>query len=242
MSQNIQNETLTRSNDGALKNYMKRIVGSTRFIDLLRYEAITMLFANFPGAAGLVLRKFFLRFIVAEIGKGVAVSRGVVMRCPVGLRIGAGSMIDDGVFFDIKSAQAAVRLGEKCQLMRNVHFETGYNGHVTIGDNSYVGVFSILNGQGGLTIGNNVLIGGHSHIVAGNHDYADIDTPINQQGFVSHGIVIQDNVWLGAGVKVMDGVTIGEGSIVAAGAVVTKDIEPFTIVGGVPAKLISKRT
>lgn len=242
MSRRVQNNTLTRSGESALKNYMLRIVGSERMVDLFRYELITSLFTNFPGAAGLLLRNFFLPYLVGSYGKGVVVSRGVVIRCPAGLKIGAGSMIDVGAFFDIKSAAATVQIGERNQIMHNVHIETGYGGQVTIGDDSYVGAFTVLNGLGGLKIGKNALIGGHCYIVAGNHEHSDLTRPINQQGFISEGIVIGNNVWLGAGVKIMDGVTIGEGCIVAAGAVVTSNTEPFSIVGGVPAKLISKRT
>ncbi|WP_051371797.1 acyltransferase [Leisingera aquimarina] len=150
-------------------------------------------------------------------------------------------MIDAGVFFDIKSDAAAVTLGTRSQIMHGAHFETGYGGHIILGDDCYVDVFAILNGDGGLEIGNNALIAGHCHIVSGNHCFADLSQPMNSQGIAGQSIVLEDDVWLGAGVKALDGMRIGRGSIVSAGAVVTRDVAPCSIMGGVPAKLIRQR-
>ena len=74
------------------------------------------------------------------------------------------------------------------------------------------------------------------------HGFADTHRPMREQPLTSRGdIVIEDDVWLGVGVTVMDGVTIGQGAIIGAGAVVTKDIPPYTIAGGVPARVIGAR-
>lgn len=237
----IRNERLTQTGDSALKSYMKRIVGSTRIRDLMKYEVVMLLLAGFPGAAGLLLRQKIYPALVAHYGKGTAISQGVTLRCPSRLSLGEGTLIDVDAFFDIKSEAASVTLGARNQIMKAAHFETGYDGHVTLGDDCYVGPFTILNGYGGLEIGDNALIAGHCHIVTGNHGFSDLSRPMNTQGITSTGIVIEDDVWLGAGVKVLDGVRIGRGSIISAGAVVTRDVEPMSIMGGVPAKLIRKR-
>ncbi|WP_291733471.1 DapH/DapD/GlmU-related protein [Leisingera sp. F5] len=241
MGRHIHGNRQSQASDSALNKYLKRVVGSRRKTDLLKYELITMLLTNFPGAAGLILRQKIYPLLVGHYGKGTAVSRGVTLRCPNRLSLGAGSMIDDGVFFDIKSDAAAVTLGARSQIMHGAHFETGYSGHITLGDDCYVGAFAILNGYGGLEIGNNALIAGHCHIVSGNHCFADLSQPMNSQGIAGQGIIIEDDVWLGAGVKVLDGIRIGRGSIVSAGAVVTRDVPPCSIMGGVPAKLIRQR-
>jgi acetyltransferase-like isoleucine patch superfamily enzyme len=98
-----------------------------------------------------------------------------------------------------------------------------------------------LYGTGGIRVGNYVRIAAHNVIVASSHQYGSTEIPIKQQGFSAKGIVIEDDVWIGAGCRILDGVRIGRGAIIAAGAVITKDVEPFDIVGGVPAKVIRNR-
>ncbi|WP_138470264.1 DapH/DapD/GlmU-related protein [Poseidonocella sp. HB161398] len=241
MTGGLRSGNLARDEGGALAKYMARIAGTDRIGALLWYETVMLLLANLPGALGIVLRGKLYRGLIRRCGKGVVFSRGIVLRCPKGLSAGDGTLIDEGVFFDIKSTEARVELGRRNQIMHGVHFETGYEGSVRLGDDCFVGAYTILNGQAGISIGDNALIAGHCHIIAGNHRFDDLSVPMNQQGFDSHGVVIEDDVWLGAGAKVLDNVRIGRGSIIAAGAVVTGDVEPFSIMGGVPARLIRKR-
>jgi acetyltransferase-like isoleucine patch superfamily enzyme len=117
-----------------------------------------------------------------------------------------------------------------------------YGGSVTIGSNCSINPYTIIYGHGkGTTIGNNVLIAGQCMIIPSNHNFSRVDIPINHQGETSKGIVIKDNVWIGAGCKILDGVTINEGAIIAASSVVNRDVEANVIVGGVPAKSIKSR-
>ena len=108
---------------------------------------------------------------------------------------------------------------------------------IVIGNNTVVGQFNALDGRGGLFIGNNVDIAGYCILVTGTHDINDVKF---KGGFKP--IVIGDNVWVGTGSIILAGVHIGKGAVVAAGSVVTKDVEAFTVVGGVPAKEIKKRS
>lgn len=115
-------------------------------------------------------------------------------------------------------------------------------GSVEIGENSFVGPFTVIygyrkNGQGGTKIGRHVLIAGQCFIIPANHTCARIDRPIFYQEVTSKGIVIEDEVWIGANCKILDGVTIGKGAVVAAGSVVTRDVPSYGIVSGVPARL-----
>ena len=96
-------------------------------------------------------------------------------------------------------------------------------------------------GVGKIIIGNNVLIGPNVVIRSNNHQHIDASIPIKEQGMTKGEIIIKDNVWISSNCVILPNCTIGEGAIVAAGAVVTKDVEPFSIVGGIPAKIIGKR-
>jgi acetyltransferase-like isoleucine patch superfamily enzyme len=116
-----------------------------------------------------------------------------------------------------------------------------YGGDIRIGENCDINPYTIIYGHGGTTIGNNVLIAGHCMIIPNNHLFNRRDIPINKQGNASLGIKIEDDVWIGHGCSILDGVLIGKGSIVAAGSVVTKSVQPYSIVGGVPAKFIKYR-
>jgi acetyltransferase-like isoleucine patch superfamily enzyme len=96
----------------------------------------------------------------------------------------------------------------------------------------------VIRGQGGVEIGDRVYTSPFTQIIAVNHVFDDPTMPFIEQGITAEGIVIEDDVWLGAGAVITDGVRVGKGAVVAAGAVVTKDVPPHTVVGGVPAKPI----
>lgn len=93
------------------------------------------------------------------------------------------------------------------------------------------------------TIGNHCMIAPGCVLLSKNHEHSRVDIPMSLQGETEdEPVTLENDVWLGRNVLIMPGVTVGHGSIVAAGAVVTKDVEPYSIVGGVPAKFIKKRT
>ncbi len=98
-----------------------------------------------------------------------------------------------------------------------------------------------INASGNVHIGNNVIIGPRVIIHSANHKYDDPSIPIQKQGHIFERVVIEDDVWIGAGAIILPGVKIGRGSVIAAGSVVTKDVPPYTIVAGVPARKIKDR-
>jgi len=110
---------------------------------------------------------------------------------------------------------------------------------ISIGDRSELGSGSLI--YGGVHIGSDVLMGPDVKIITRNHLFEDPTIRISDQGTVFQAVTIDDDVWIGANVVILPGVNVGKGSVIAAGAIVTKDIMPFTIVGGVPAKTIDKR-
>ena len=115
-------------------------------------------------------------------------------------------------------------------------FYTDCGKNITIGKNVFINTGCRFQDQGGIRIGDHVLIGHNVVLATLNHDFA----PYNRATMHPAPIHIEDRVWIGANATVVPGVTIGENSIVAAGAVVTKDVPPNTIVGGVPAKVLKR--
>lgn len=114
---------------------------------------------------------------------------------------------------------------------------------ISLGNHIYVNYQTVLGAttQAELKIGNYVIIGPRCFFITAMNRYDDWQKPIKEQPKVHQSIIIKDDVWIGAYVTVLPGVTIGRGAIVGAGAVVTKDVEPYSIVGGVPAKHIKYR-
>lgn len=112
---------------------------------------------------------------------------------------------------------------------------------VEIGHDVLLNKGTKIGGQCGVKIGNYVMFGYNVNVVSENHAYNDPDLPIKNQGFFGSQIIIEDDVWVGANAVILPGVTVGRGAIVGANAVVTKDVMPYTIVGGIPAKLIKNR-
>lgn len=117
-----------------------------------------------------------------------------------------------------------------------------YSNPVVIGQYTQINPFTVIYGGSGVYIGNNVMIAPHCMIAAGDHDFKQTDKPIRFAANLSKGpIIIEDNVWIAANCTITDGVRIGRDAVIAANSVVIQDVEPYDIVGGVPAKVIGNR-
>lgn len=133
-----------------------------------------------------------------------------------------------------------VSVARDCRIRKHVVVSPS-GGHIEIGANSLLNVSVTLLGQGSITLGEDVLVGPQTTIVAANHTFDDPDTRIVHQEITGEGIEIRDDVWIGSNTTVLDGVTIGEGAVVAAGSVVTESIPPYTVVAGAPAEEVGTR-
>ena len=125
---------------------------------------------------------------------------------------------------------------------KNVNIEKGatFSSRLSIGDNSGVGKRASL--QGTVTIGKDVMMGPDCIIYTSNHRFDRTDIPMREQGFYpEEPVVIGDDVWIGGRVIILPGVKIGSHVVVGAGAVVTKDVPDYAIVGGCPAKILKFR-
>lgn len=154
------------------------------------------------------------------------------------LSMGTGTQIAESAFVDATSDE--ITLGKNC-IVHPGAMLLPYGGFIRMGDNCTVNPYSILYGHGGLTIGHNVRIATHTVIVPANHNFGDRELPIYEQGLSMKGVVIEDDVWIGCNVSILDGVLIGRGSVIGAGSLVNKNVEPYSVMGGNPARLLKKR-
>ena len=126
---------------------------------------------------------------------------------------------------------------------KNVNIERGANfsmgGGISIGSGSGLGINCVVHGP--LSIGNNVMMGPDVVILTHTHNIDRIDIPMGQQGSRVAKVSIGNDVWIGMRSIIMPGVAIGSGAVIGAGAVVTKDVPDYAIVGGVPARIIKFR-
>ena len=128
-----------------------------------------------------------------------------------------------------------------------VYFHNSYFSfdRITIGFGTYVGPKAYFSTESSITIGNKVVFGPEVYILGGNHDFSQVGVYIADVRSKSPGndlpVVIEDDVWVGARATILQGVTLGRGSVVGAGSVVTKDVLPYHIVGGVPAQTLKMR-
>jgi len=164
------------------------------------------------------IRSLLLRWRGAKVGRGVRIGRSPIVHRPACLKLGDRVQFEHQVFVKSVSDHARIRLGER----------------------TFVGCNSEFDISEQLTIGKDVLIAPGCFITDHQHGH-DAQDRIASQGTRSKPVTIEDDVWLGAKVVILPGVTIGRGAVVAAGAVVTKDVPPLEIVAGVPARAIGRR-
>ncbi len=112
---------------------------------------------------------------------------------------------------------------------------------ISIGSRVAINVNGYFDGRGEIEIGDNVMFGPNCILVSCEHGYDRTDIPMWQQEISYRKITVGDDVWVGGNVTIKSGVTVGPGSVIAAGSVVTKDVEPYSIVGGVPARVLDNR-
>ena len=173
----------------------------------------------------------------------VAIEPDVRIRFANRVHLARGVYLDQGVY--LHALPNGIEIGENTYVMNHsvlhvYNFRNLPHAGIKIGKNCLISEFNVLRGQGGITIGDNVYTSPSVQIVAVNHVYDDLSAPIIAQGITAQGIIIEDNVWIGSGAVVLDGVRVGKGAVIAAGAVVTQDVPPHTVVGGTPAKVIKE--
>ncbi|WP_035986038.1 acyltransferase [Leptolyngbya sp. KIOST-1] len=195
-------------------------------------KLIISLFEPLPRPLGTVIRRLGYPLLSQTWGKNIYIQAWVEILGIHRMLIGDGVRILRYSILNCDFANCRLMLGKNVSLDRDVSIRLGDNCTITIGDDTYIGPHSCISGPGHVTIGQGCMIASMVGIYANQHGHV---------GYSTQGIEIEDKCWIGSGAKVLDGVRIGYGSVVGAGAVVTKDIPPYSVAVGVPAKVLENR-
>lgn len=205
-------------------------------------QALYALVGWVPTPLGMALRGALYRSILHMEGVA-AIERNVRLRVASNIHLAHGVYLDEQTY--LHATPQGIWIGENSIVMHGAilhvyNFRDIPQAGIRIGRDCLVGEYSVIRGQGGVEIGDRVYTSPFTQIIAVNHVFDDPQRPFVEQGITAEGIVVEDDVWLGAGAVITDGVRVGRGAVVAAGAVVTRDVAPHTVVGGVPARVIKE--
>ena len=207
-------------------------------------QFLTLLTGWIPTIFGIVIRGLIYKLIL-RIDGWAAIENQVRLRFANYIKLHNGVYLDQNVY--LHACPNGIEIGENTIVMHGAilhvyNFRNLPDSKIIIGKNSLIGEYTVIRGQGGVYIGDNVYTSPFTQIIAVNHVFSNPDIPFVEQGITAQGITIEDNVWIGSGAIITDGIRIGKGAVIAAGAVVTKDVPAHTVVGGVPAKTIRQIT
>jgi len=166
------------------------------------------------------------------------------LRAHPNCKIGSGVEVAGSAEIILSQRESLLVLGDGTQIYDLVCIRfVGGEGDIVFGEHCYLNPGVVLYSGNGITLGDYVLVAPGVKIVPTNHAFISRDIPIRKQGFMPSkgGVVVRDDVWIGANAVLLDGAMIGRGAVVAAGSVVNSEIPEFEIWGGVPAKKIGDR-
>jgi galactoside O-acetyltransferase len=233
---------VTSEGVSALQRYLQVIVGRRSISAFLYFEWCTLL-GIIPGAAGLMLRKLFWPRLFGRCGRGTVFGANVILRHPHRIVLGDRIVISDGCILDARNERTehAIHIGSDTILSNDVMLSCK-EGTIHIGERGGIGVRTTIHSVNGcpVILGEDVLIGPGCYLAGGgNYRIERTDISMAQQGLrADEGVTLEDAIWLGANVTILAGDSIGRGSVIAAGAVVSKPVEPMSICGGVPARVL----
>jgi len=233
--------------------YLNQKAGN--FLDYSVCSVVKALSSWVPGMTGIVLRNMLYGIMLKE-KQSCIIEKGVKLNRPKDISLGKNVQIMSGTI--LQSYHGGLSIGDNSHISYNCIIDVFQytvpneekasekvswlpNSHVTIGKNTFIGPNAYISGQGGVTIGDHVLIAPGVTIVSVNHNFKNKKDPIHTQGVNCKGIKIGNNVWIGANVTILDGVKIGDGAVIGAQSVVTKNIPKNAIAIGIPAKTKKKR-
>ena len=195
-----------------------------------------------PTLLGIGLRAALYRLLIRG-GGWFAAEAGVRIRGMKFIRIEDGVYLDRGVY--LHGRPGGLELGAGTRVMQGAvlhvyNFRDLTGAGIAVGRECVIGFAAVITGQGRVRLGDQVIIGPKAMILPVNHRFLEGDRPIKEQGIEARGITVEDGAWIGAGAIILDGVRVGRNAVVAAGAVVTEDVPPQSLVAGNPAKLVKE--
>jgi acetyltransferase-like isoleucine patch superfamily enzyme len=203
-------------------------------------ELLQGLLGWMPGFPGVGLRGVLYKLFLHTDGL-IAIEDRVRLVRPEDIRLGRRVYLDYDVY--LHGGNGGLEIGDGTWVMSGCrlhvfNFRNLPHAGIRIGRRTFLGEGSIIRGQGGVHVGDNVLFGPRVLVMAVNHVFSDPDRPVMDQGITAAGIRIEDNAWIGAGAIILDGVVVGRGACIGAGAVVTSSIPARTLAVGVPARVV----
>ncbi len=234
-------EAVGATGRSALRKYQDLVVGSRSPGRLILYELVMLASSWVPGALGLLLRKIMYPWLLGAAGRNVVFGQGVVLRHPGKIRLGDDVTVDDLVVLDAKgTGNHGIDVGRGVFLGRGTILSCK-DGDIVLGDHTNLGFHCEIFSGSRVVVGRHGLFAAYVYLVGGGHEFERADLAVIDQARSSEGIVLGDNVWLGAGAKVLDGVRLGNHVVVGAGGVVTSDLPDGAIAAGVPARILRTR-
>lgn len=226
---------------GAAGKYQELVIGRSGLLALAHYELVMLVSSWVPGALGLALRRILYPTLLGACGRKPVFGQNVVLRHPHKIRLGDGVIVDDNCLLDAKGASnRGIDLGDGVFLGRNTILSCK-NGDIALAEGVNLGFNCQIASGSAVRIGKDGLLAAYCYLIGGGHEWSDPATPVQEQKAVSQGVTLGDNVWLGAGAKVLDGVSVGDDCIVGAGAVVAETLPSGSVAAGVPARVLRQR-
>jgi acetyltransferase-like isoleucine patch superfamily enzyme len=192
------------------------------------------------------IRGLWMRLFLGAVKGKLLIGKNVAIRYASNLLVGRDTIIEDGVEINCLTRQG-IHFGDrvsvgKYAIIRPSNIYGGPIGEgLVLGNHSNIGPYNYIGCSGKITIGNNVMLGPRVSIYAENHVFDNPNLTIKEQGVQRLDVIIEDDCWIASNAVILAGVTIGKGSVIAAGAVVTESVPAYSVVGGVPAKIIKSR-
>ena len=219
-----------------LSAYRKKYFASGGFFRFFSFELLQLFCGGLNGLVGFGLRSLVYPLFLGGCGRRPAIATRVSISNPQNVFLGDQVLLDESVGIDARHNSQIV-IGHRVSIGKFTILSSKGES-ITLSDGVNIGSHCRVATQTKIFIGSSTLIAAYAYIGPGNHMHSPSGSIIDGAMDLRGGVRIENNVWVGTRATILDGVTIGEGAIVGAHSLVTEDVPPWTVVAGVPAKII----